>query len=66
MPIIGAMTFERDAAYLALKAHDARFDGRFFVGVTSTRHLLPPGVPRAHAAARELPLLRHAAQAEAA
>ncbi|MDH4050123.1 MAG: helix-turn-helix domain-containing protein [Rubrivivax sp.] len=25
-----------DAAYLALKARDARFDGRFFVGVTST------------------------------
>jgi AraC family transcriptional regulator of adaptative response / DNA-3-methyladenine glycosylase II len=26
-----------DAAYLALQARDARFDGRFFVGVTSTR-----------------------------
>ena len=25
-----------DAAYLALKTHDARFDGRLFVGVTST------------------------------
>lgn len=25
-----------DACYLALKAHDARFDGRFFTGVTST------------------------------
>jgi hypothetical protein len=25
-----------DAAYLALKARDARFDGRLFVGVTST------------------------------
>ncbi|MBS0611069.1 MAG: helix-turn-helix domain-containing protein [Proteobacteria bacterium] len=25
-----------DARYLALKAHDARFDGRFFTGVTST------------------------------
>ena len=25
-----------DAAYRALQAHDARFDGRFFVGVTST------------------------------
>ncbi|MFN5155968.1 MAG: Ada metal-binding domain-containing protein, partial [Betaproteobacteria bacterium] len=24
------------AAYLALKARDARFDGRLFVGVTST------------------------------
>ena len=25
-----------DARYLALKAHDARFDGSFFTGVTST------------------------------
>jgi AraC family transcriptional regulator of adaptative response / DNA-3-methyladenine glycosylase II len=25
-----------DACYLALKAHDARFDGHFFTGVTST------------------------------
>jgi AraC family transcriptional regulator of adaptative response / DNA-3-methyladenine glycosylase II len=30
------MTLEDDAAYLALKTHDARFDGRLFVGVTST------------------------------
>ena len=27
---------EADACYLALKAHDARFDGSFFTGVTST------------------------------
>jgi AraC family transcriptional regulator of adaptative response / DNA-3-methyladenine glycosylase II len=27
---------EADACYLALKARDARFDGRFFTGVTST------------------------------
>ena len=26
-----------DACYLALKARDARFDGRFFIGVTSTK-----------------------------
>lgn len=30
------MTLHDDAAYLALKTHDARFDGRLFVGVTST------------------------------
>jgi AraC family transcriptional regulator of adaptative response / DNA-3-methyladenine glycosylase II len=30
------MTLHPDAAYLALKARDARFDGRLFVGVTST------------------------------
>src|SRR6218665_478860 len=31
-----AMPFDDDAAYLAIKARDARFDGRLFVGVTST------------------------------
>lgn len=31
------MTLHDDAAYLALKTHDARFDGRFFVAVSSTR-----------------------------
>jgi AraC family transcriptional regulator of adaptative response / DNA-3-methyladenine glycosylase II len=30
------MTLDPDIAYLALKARDARFDGRLFVGVTST------------------------------
>ncbi len=32
----GAMTIDGDAAYQVLLAHDARFDGRLFVGVTST------------------------------
>ncbi|MDH5538575.1 MAG: helix-turn-helix domain-containing protein [Rhizobacter sp.] len=31
------MTFDADAAYQALTARDARFDGLWFVGVTSTR-----------------------------
>lgn len=30
------MTFDPDAAYQVLIARDARFDGRLFVGVTST------------------------------
>jgi AraC family transcriptional regulator of adaptative response / DNA-3-methyladenine glycosylase II len=30
------MTFDADAAYQVFKARDARFDGRLFVGVTST------------------------------
>ena len=30
------MSLDAEAAYLALKARDARFDGRLFVGVTST------------------------------
>ena len=37
MPIIGDMELDPDTAWKALAAHDARFDGRFFVGVTSTR-----------------------------
>ena len=36
LPIIDRMTLQPDAAYLALKARDPRFDGRLFVGVTST------------------------------
>jgi AraC family transcriptional regulator of adaptative response / DNA-3-methyladenine glycosylase II len=31
------MVLEPDAAYRVLQTHDARFDGRLFVGVTSTR-----------------------------
>ena len=34
--MIGRMVLDADAAYLALKARDARFDGRLFIGVTST------------------------------
>ena len=36
MPIIRVMTIDGDAAYQVLLARDARFDGRLFVGVTST------------------------------
>ena len=32
----GPMVLDADAAYLAVKARDARFDGRLFIGVTST------------------------------
>ncbi len=39
------MTLQDDAAYLALKARDARFDGRFFVAVTSTRIYCRPVCP---------------------
>jgi AraC family transcriptional regulator of adaptative response / DNA-3-methyladenine glycosylase II len=31
------MTLDPDACYRALRTHDPRFDGRFFVGVSSTR-----------------------------
>lgn len=36
LPIMRPMPLDDDAAYLVLKARDARFDGRLFVGVTST------------------------------
>ena len=35
--IIRPMPLDSDACYRALAAHDPRFDGRFFVGVSSTR-----------------------------
>src|SRR6476659_1891481 len=33
----GCMLLDADQCYRAMQAHDARFDGRFFVGVSSTR-----------------------------
>ena len=35
--IIRSMDLNADSCYRALTTHDARFDGRFFVGVSSTR-----------------------------
>jgi AraC family transcriptional regulator, regulatory protein of adaptative response / DNA-3-methyladenine glycosylase II len=43
---------DADACYLALRAHDARFDGVFFVGVTSTGIYCRPVCP-ARAVRRE-------------
>jgi len=55
-----------DACYLALKAHDARFDGSFFTAVTSTGIYCRP-VCRVKLPRREnCRFFRHAAQAEAA
>ncbi|MDM0011766.1 AlkA N-terminal domain-containing protein [Variovorax sp. J22P168] len=57
---------ESDACYLAMKAHDARFDGSFFTGVTSTGIYCRP-VCRVRLPRREnCCFFRHAAQAEAA
>ena len=36
-PTVESLVLDGDAAYQALTARDARFDGRLFVGVTSTR-----------------------------
>lgn len=57
---------ESDACYLAMKTHDARFDGRFFTAVTSTGIYCRP-VCRVKLPRREnCRFFRHAAQAEAA
>jgi AraC family transcriptional regulator of adaptative response / DNA-3-methyladenine glycosylase II len=56
---------EGDACYLAMKTHDARFDGRFFTAVTSTGIYCRP-VCRVKLPRREnCRFFRHAAQAEA-
>ena len=57
---------ESDACYLAMRTHDARFDGRFFTAVTSTGIYCRP-VCRVKTPRREnCRFYRHAAQAEAA
>ena len=43
-PMIQHMVLDADAAYLAVKARDARFDGRLFIGVTTA----PRGNPSAN------------------
>jgi AraC family transcriptional regulator of adaptative response / DNA-3-methyladenine glycosylase II len=63
---MGIMVPDPDAAYLALKARDARFDGRLFVGVTSTGVYCRP-VCRVRTPRREnCRFFASAAQAEAA
>ena len=64
-PIMRRMTLDADAAYLALQAHDARFDGRLFVGVTSTGIYCRP-ICRVRTPRREnCRFFANAAQAEA-
>jgi len=61
-----AAALQPDACYLALKARDARFDGRFFTGVTSTGIYCRP-VCRVRTPRREnCRFFGHAAQAESA
>lgn len=65
-PSAGQIARQPDACYLALKARDARFDGRFFTGVTSTGIYCRP-VCRVRTPKRENCLFfSHAAQAESA
>jgi len=61
-----AATLQPDACYLALQARDARFDGRFFIGVTSTGIYCRP-VCKVRMPKREnCRFFGHAAQAESA
>ncbi|MES3000640.1 MAG: AlkA N-terminal domain-containing protein [Pseudomonadota bacterium] len=61
-----AATLQPDACWLALQARDARFDGRFFIGVTSTGIYCRP-VCKVRMPRREnCRFFGHAAQAESA
>ena len=51
------MTLDAHTCYRALRARDARFDGRFFVAVSSTRIYCRPVCTVKPPQARELPLL---------
>ena len=55
-----------DAFYLALSARDARFDGRFFTGVTSTGIYCRPVCPVRTPKRSNCRFFAHAAQAESA
>jgi len=57
---------EQDACYLALKARDARFDGRFFTGVTSTGIYCPPVCSVRTPKRENCRFFAHAARAESA
>ena len=60
------MSIDAEIGYQALRAHDARFDGRLFVGVTSTRIYCRP-ICRVRLPRREnCRFFETAAQAEAA
>ncbi|MGC5013637.1 AlkA N-terminal domain-containing protein [Streptosporangium sp. DT93] len=55
-----------DACYRAVAARDARFDGRFYTAVTSTRIYCRPICPARTPATRNVRFYRYAATAEAA
>ena len=60
------MTLDFDTCYRAVAARDARFDGRFFTGVTSTGIYCRPICPARTPARRNLRFFPHAGAAEAA
>ena len=57
--IVRDMDQDHRRLYNALTARDSRFDGVFFVGVTSTGIYCRPICPREDAEGGQLPLLRH-------
>jgi AraC family transcriptional regulator of adaptative response / DNA-3-methyladenine glycosylase II len=59
------MFLDDDQCYLALRAHDARFDGRFFVGVGTTRIYCRPVCTAKTPHARNCRFFPSAAAAEA-
>ena len=61
-----AASSAQDACYLALKARDARFDGRFFTGVTSTGIYCRPVCSVKTPKRENCRFFDHAAQAEGA
>jgi AraC family transcriptional regulator, regulatory protein of adaptative response / DNA-3-methyladenine glycosylase II len=60
------VTLDFDTCYRAVAARDARFDGRFFTGVTSTRIYCRPICPARTPARRNMRFFGHAGAAEAA
>jgi len=60
------MEISADLCYRALSSHDARFDGRFFTGVTSTRVYCRPVCPARLPLRRNCEFFPSAAAAEAA
>ena len=59
------MVLEPEACYRALKSHDPRFDGRFFVGISSTGIYCRPICPARSAKAENCTFYLSAAAAEA-
>ncbi|MFI7046370.1 DNA-3-methyladenine glycosylase 2 family protein [Streptosporangium sandarakinum] len=55
-----------DSCYRAVAARDARFDGRFYTAVTTTRIYCRPVCPARTPTSRNVRFYRHAASAEAA
>jgi AraC family transcriptional regulator, regulatory protein of adaptative response / DNA-3-methyladenine glycosylase II len=60
------VTLDFDTCYRAVVARDARFDGRFFTGVTSTGIYCRPICPARTPARRNMRFFPHAGAAEAA